>query len=111
MTPSHLLLIDRMTSPRTPDETSRLTDSAETAFFEGHNRAWLVIWDDNGVTRKEYSTAFEADGIVFTEPTDQMFNFNNPFGACPRCEDSDAQSESTSALLFPTQRSRSSRMP
>ena len=86
VTPSHLLLIDRMTSPRTPDETSRLTDSAETAFFEGHNRAWLVIWDDNGVTRKEYSTAFEADGIVFTEPTDQMFNFNNPFGACPRCE-------------------------
>lgn len=86
VTPRHLLLIDRMTSPQTPDETSRLTDSAETAFFEGHNRAWLVIWDDNGVTRKEYSTAFEADGIVFTEPTDQMFNFNNPFGACPRCE-------------------------
>ena len=86
VTPSHLLLIDRMTSPRTPDETSRLTDSAETAFFEGHNRAWLVIWGEDGVTRKEYSTAFEADGIVFTEPTDQMFNFNNPFGACPRCE-------------------------
>lgn len=84
---SHLLLIDRMSAPRTPDDLSRLTDSAETAFFEGHNRAWLVAWNaDGSVTRREFSTAFEADGITFIEPSEQMFNFNNPYGACPRCE-------------------------
>jgi len=84
--PRHLLLIDRMTAPRERDETSRLADSAEAAFFEGHNRAWLLTWTDGRVDRKEFTSGFEADGITFTEPTEQMFNFNNPFGACPRCE-------------------------
>ncbi len=82
----HLLLIDRLTAPTTPDEINRLTDSAETAFFEGHNKAWLLSWEDGTVRRREFTTAFEADGITFVEPTEQMFNFNNPFGACPRCE-------------------------
>lgn len=86
VTADYLLLIDRMAAPEQPDEISRLSDSAETAFFEGHNKAWLIAWTDGGVTRREFSTAFEADGITFTEPTEQMFNFNNPFGACPRCE-------------------------
>ncbi len=82
----HLLLIDRLTTPTTPDEINRLTDSAETAFFEGHNKAWLLSWEDGTVRRREFTTAFEADGITFVEPTEQMFNFNNPFGACPHCE-------------------------
>lgn len=86
VTAGYLLLIDRMAAPEQPDEISRLSDSAETAFFEGRNKAWLIAWTDGGVTRREFSTAFEADGITFTEPTEQMFNFNNPFGACPRCE-------------------------
>ncbi len=86
VTGDHLLLIDRMTVPRQPDDVSRLTDSAETAFFEGNNRAWLIVWDDGKIVRREFSTAFEADGITFAEPTEQMFNFNNPYGACPRCE-------------------------
>lgn len=80
------LLIDRMTPPRDNDSMSRLTDSAETAFFEGHDRATLYAWGDNGVEQHEFSTLFEADGITFIEPNDQMFNFNNPYGACPRCE-------------------------
>ena len=84
--PRHRLLVDRMTTPTTADDVNRLTDSAETAFFEGHNRAWLVVWGANGVDCREFSTAFEADGITFIEPSEQMFNFNNPFGACPRCE-------------------------
>lgn len=86
VTSGYLLLIDRMAAPKLPDEISRLADSAETAFFEGHNKAWLIAWTEAGVSRREFSTAFEADGITFTEPTEQMFNFNNPFGACPRCE-------------------------
>ncbi len=86
LSPGYLLLIDRMAAPRDNDTMSRLTDSAETAFFEGHNRAWLLTWTDSGVNRREFSSGFEADGMTFTEPTEQMFNFNNPFGACPRCE-------------------------
>lgn len=80
------LLIDRMTPPRDSDSLSRLADSAETAFFEGHNRATLYVWEPDGVRQYEFSTLFEADGITFVEPTDLMFNFNNPYGACPRCE-------------------------
>ena len=80
------LLVDRLAVANSRDEVSRLTDSAETAFFEGHDRAALVVWSADGMVRHDFSTSFEADGMQFTEPTEQMFNFNNPYGACPTCE-------------------------
>lgn len=81
------LLIDRLTAPREADELSRLADSVETAFFEGHGSVSLVIYNpDHTVTVNEFSNRFEADGITFIEPTDALFNFNNPYGACPTCE-------------------------
>ena len=80
------LLIDRLAVARSGDELSRLADSAETAFFEGHDECVLLAWTDSGVERKSFSKRFEADGITFIEPSDQMFNFNNPYGACPQCE-------------------------
>ncbi len=81
------LLIDRLTVAHDGDDLSRLADSVETAFFEGKHRATLLVWGDDGnVTRHDFSDLFEADGIVFTEPSEMMFNFNNPYGACPRCE-------------------------
>ncbi len=80
------LLVDRLAVANSRDEVSRLTDSAETAFFEGHDRAALVVWTSDGMVRHDFSTSFEADGMQFTEPTEQMFNFNNPYGACPTCE-------------------------
>ena len=80
------LLVDRLAVADSRDEVSRLTDSAETAFFEGHDRAALVVWIADGIVRHDFSTSFEADGMQFTEPTEQMFNFNNPYGACPTCE-------------------------
>lgn len=80
------LLIDRLAVAREGDELSRLAESAETAFFEGHDRAVLLAYTDSGVVRHEFSKRFEADGITFAEPSDQMFNFNNPYGACPVCE-------------------------
>ena len=81
------LLIDRLTVAHDGDDLSRLADSVETAFFEGNHRATLLVWGDDGnVTRHDFSDLFEADGIVFTEPSEMMFNFNNPYGACPRCE-------------------------
>lgn len=80
------LLIDRMSVSEDIDDISRLTDSVETAFFEGSGSASLWIWDGDAPRCIDFSNRFEADGMVFTEPNDQMFNFNNPYGACPRCE-------------------------
>lgn len=80
------LLIDRLSLSNDKDEISRLTDSAETAFYEGNGTAVFNVWTPDGVTRHEFSNRFEADGITFIEPSEQLFNFNNPYGACPRCE-------------------------
>lgn len=80
------LLIDRLAVSGEADEKSRLADSAQTAFFEGGDSCTLVVWGDNGIVRHEFSTRFEADGITFLPPSDLLFNFNNPYGACPRCE-------------------------
>ena len=81
------LLIDRLKLAREGDERSRLAESVETAFFEGHDQCALLVWTDSGeVKRHVFSKRFEADGITFQEVSDQMFNFNNPLGACPVCE-------------------------
>lgn len=80
------LLIDRMAVSDDADELSRLADSAETAFFEGDDAMVLVAWGADGLHRHEFSKRFEADGIKFIEPSDMLFNFNNPYGACPCCE-------------------------
>ena len=81
------LLVDRLVIEHEGDELSRLAESVETAFFEGHGECALVVWTAAGeVVRHAFSKRFEADGMVFEEPTDQMFNFNSPLGACPVCE-------------------------
>ena len=80
------LLVDRLTVSDDKTLKSRLADSAETAFFEGHDTCIIRIYAAEGTVVKEYSKKFEADGITFIEPTDMMFSFNNPLGACPVCE-------------------------
>ena len=87
-TGGRMLLIDRLATSQDADELSRLAESVETAFFEGHDFLRLLIWNRPGEApeSREFSTRFEADGITFMEPTEQMFNFNNPYGACPVCE-------------------------
>lgn len=79
------LLVDRLAVAHEGDELSRLADSVETAFFEGHNELKLMVWDENGITTTIFSKRFEADSITFDEPSDMMFNFNNPVGACETC--------------------------
>ncbi len=81
------LLIDRLSTVSAGDELSRLAESVETAFFEGHDQCTLLVWTSDGkVDRHIFSKRFEADGMVFPELSEQMFNFNNPAGACPVCE-------------------------
>ncbi len=96
-----LLLIDRMAWSEEPDEISRFAESAETAFFEGHDELVLMIWGDNGVERLPFSKRFEADGITFAEPSEQMFNFNNPVGACPVCEGFGSTLDIAEQLVIP----------
>ena len=79
------LLIDRLAVSSEDDEISRLRDSVEAAFFEGRDRLTVVIWSEDGMVEREFSKIFEADGIRFEPPTEMMFNFNNPVGACPTC--------------------------
>ena len=81
------LLVDRLTVSREKDALSRLTDSVETAMYEGDGACLLRFYEADGSTSlRRFSTKFEADGIRFEEPTDQMFSFNSPIGACPECE-------------------------
>lgn len=81
------LLVDRMSAASTKDAISRLTDSAETAMYEGDGLCMLRFYLPDGTTKLHtFSTKFEADGITFEEPNDQMFSFNSPIGACPVCE-------------------------
>ena len=80
------LVIDRLSVSGEKEEISRLTDSIETAYYEGHDKCTIMIWDVDGVKEQEFSRTFQADGIEFRQPSELMFNFNNPVGACPECE-------------------------
>ena len=77
------LLVDRVSAvPEDDDLLSRLLDSLQTAFDKGGGR--IAVWHDGSL--RSYSAIFEADGMRFLQPVEQMFNFNNPLGACPSCE-------------------------
>lgn len=78
------LVIDRMSVSEEKHEISRLIDSSETAFYEGDGACRLIFLPGN--ITYDFSTRFEADGIKFEEPNDNMFSFNSPLGACPTCE-------------------------
>lgn len=78
------LLIDRLSVSNEKDSLSRLANSIETAFYESDGKCLLRFYPSKEL--HEFSTAFEADGIRFEEPSDGMFSFNSPAGACPTCE-------------------------
>ncbi|GAB6010657.1 excinuclease ABC subunit UvrA [Viscerimonas tarda] len=83
---SILLVIDRLTSENERVAISRFSNSVETALFEGEGECTIRFYTEKGVKSFNFSSKFEADGIKFQEPTDLMFSFNSPVGACPRCE-------------------------
>ena len=78
------LLIDRLTASSAQETVTRLLDSAETAFYEGHGACAMKFMDEEQM--HTFSVRFEADGMEFEEPSEQMFSFNSPIGACPECE-------------------------
>lgn len=78
------LLIDRLSADTEKDVISRLIDSAETALYEGDGACRLMFLPSN--ISYDFSTRYEADGITFEEPNENMFSFNSPLGACPTCE-------------------------
>lgn len=85
LTPAQLsIIIDRLSVSEERDQVSRLLDSAETAMYEGDGSCRLLFLPS--MLTYEFSTRFEADGIRFDEPSDNMFSFNSPLGACPTCE-------------------------
>ena len=77
------VVIDRLSVSNSHEALSRLADSAETAFFEGDGECLLRFYPARIISR--FSTRFEADGMTFQEPSDNMFSFNSPLGACPAC--------------------------
>jgi len=80
------LLIDRLSVLKDKQTRSRMADSIETAFYEGQNTCFVKMFTPDGDILQSFSKQFEADGLVFDEPSDQLFSFNSPAGACPVCE-------------------------
>ena len=81
------LLVDRIITDNEDSTLNRFADSVQTAFFEGKGECMLTI--QQPYADKQYieifSQRYEADGITFIEPTEHLFDFNNPLGACPTC--------------------------
>ena len=80
-----LLVIDRLSANRDEDTINRLGDSIQTAFYEGNGELVVKTYDKE-TTSYHFSNRFELDGIEFEEPSEHLFTFNNPVGACPKCE-------------------------
>ena len=80
------LVIDRLAVENENVVISRFSGSVETAFFEGGGECTIRFYTTDGVKSFNFSNKFEIDGIKYQEPTDLMFSFNSPVGACPCCE-------------------------
>ena len=80
------LLVDRIIVDHEQATSNRFADSVQTAFFEGQGECQVNVQRDKGPRTKVFSERFEADGIQFIEPSEHLFDFNNPVGACPECK-------------------------
>lgn len=80
------VVIDRISAGTGEDLVNRMADSVQTALFEGNDQCVIKVYLPDQTIEKHFSSRFEEDGIVFEEPSEPMFSFNNPVGACPRCE-------------------------
>lgn len=78
------LVVDRIVTKKDEDFYNRLADAIQIAFFEGKGECYIESLSDN--TSQHFSNKFELDGLLFLEPNVHLFSFNNPYGACPKCE-------------------------
>ena len=78
------IVVDRISVDFSTDGISRMMDSTETAFYEGRGVCRLMFLPS--MITYDFSTRFEADGMEFETPNDNMFSFNSPVGACPECQ-------------------------
>ncbi len=84
---SWMLLIDRLVVEPDQDEfQARVMDSVETAFFEGDGECFILMVQEDALNRHAFNDRFERDGMVFIEPSPDLFTFNSPVGACQKCE-------------------------
>jgi excinuclease ABC subunit A len=84
---SHIqVIIDRLSVQDSHEFEMRLADSVQTAFFEGKGMCYIHEMKVGKEELHEFSNKFELDGIIFEEPSVNLFTFNNPFGACKRCD-------------------------
>ncbi|WP_027136488.1 excinuclease ABC subunit UvrA [Gaetbulibacter saemankumensis] len=81
---SVFLVVDRVITKNDEDFYNRLADSIQTAFFEGKGECYVESLSNSD--QRHFSNKFELDGISFLEPNVHLFSFNNPYGACPKCE-------------------------
>ncbi len=80
------LLVDRIITDGEQSTANRFADSVQTAFFEGRGSCVLHVESkEQGTKTLYFSERFEADGLQFIEPSEHLFDFNNPLGACPTC--------------------------
>ena len=77
------VVIDRISVNHEEENLNRMADSIQTAFFEGEGECTIEILEHSTT---HFSNRFEADGLVFEKPSDHLFSFNNPYGACKKCE-------------------------
>ena len=77
-------MVDRIVMKHDEDFYHRLADGIQNAFYEGKGDISVELLDDDKTV--DFSNKFELDGIKFIEPSIHLFSFNNPFGACPKCE-------------------------
>lgn len=79
------LVVDRVVVTDDEDNVSRMADSIQTAFFEGHGACTILLVDQND-EKRHFSNRFELDGMEFLEPNEHFFSFNSPLGACRVCD-------------------------
>ncbi len=80
------LVIDRISVSKDEDTLGRFADSVQTAFYEGKGDCLIKQFEKENTISHQFSNRFELDGLSFEEASEHLFTFNNPVGACPRCE-------------------------
>jgi excinuclease ABC subunit A len=80
------LVIDRFSIKHDEDFKNQIYDSINTAFKEGNGDCWVDIYEEKEIKTHHFCNRFELDGLIFEQPSPDIFNFNSPLGACPTCE-------------------------